>query len=61
MNEDFSIRLLRMNVVIAAIGMKRSWIYQKTKDGEFPKPISLVSVPSPGMQMTSKPGLNLEL
>ena len=41
MSEDFSTRLLRMNDVIAAIGMKRSWIYQKTKDGEFPKPIKL--------------------
>ena len=41
MSEDFSTRLLRMNDVIAAIGMKRSWIYQKTKDGEFPKPTKL--------------------
>ena len=41
MSEDFSTRLLRMNDVIAAIGMKRSWIYQKTKDGEFSKPIKL--------------------
>ena len=41
MSKDFSIRLLRLHDVIAAIGMKRSWIYQKTKDGEFPKPIKL--------------------
>ena len=41
MSEDFSTRLLRLQDVIAAIGMKRSWILQKTKDGEFPKPIKL--------------------
>ena len=41
MSEDFSTRLLRLHDVIAAIGMKRSWILQKTKDGEFPKPIKL--------------------
>ena len=41
MSKDFSTRLLRLNDVIAAIGMKRSWIYQKTRDGEFPKPIKL--------------------
>ena len=41
MSEDFSTRLLRLHDVIAAIGMKRSWIYQKTKDGEFPNPIKL--------------------
>jgi len=41
MSEDFSTRLLRLQDVIAAIGMKRSWILQKTKEGEFPKPIKL--------------------
>ena len=41
MSEDFSTRLLRLQDVSAAIGMKRSWIYQKTKGGEFPKPIKL--------------------
>ena len=41
MSKDFSTQLLRLNDVIAAIGMKRSWIYQKTKDGKFPKPIKL--------------------
>ena len=41
MSNDFSTRLLRLNDVIAAIGMKRSWILQKTKDGEFPKPSKL--------------------
>ena len=41
MSKDFSTRLLRLQDVIAAIGMKRSWILQKTKDGEFPKPIKL--------------------
>lgn len=41
MSKDFSTRLLRLQDVSAAIGMKRSWIYQKTKDGEFPKPIKL--------------------
>ena len=41
MSKDFSTRLLRLHDVIAAIGMKRSWIYQKTKDWEFLKPIKL--------------------
>ena len=41
MSKDFSTRLLRLHDVIAAIGMKRSWILQKTKDGKFPKPIKL--------------------
>ena len=41
MSKDFSTLLLLLNNVIAAIGMKRSWIYQKTKDGDFPKPIKL--------------------
>ena len=41
MSKDFSTRLLRLQDVIAAIGMKRSWILQKTKEGEFPKPIKL--------------------
>jgi len=34
-------KLLRLEAVISLIGMKRSWILQKTKDGEFPKPIKL--------------------
>ena len=41
MSEDFSTRLLRLQDVISSIGMKRSWILQKTKDGDFPKPIKL--------------------
>ena len=41
MSKDFSTRLLRLQDVIAAIGMKRSWILKKTKEGEFPKPIKL--------------------
>ena len=41
MSKDFSTRLLRLHDVSVAIGMKRSWILQKTKDGEFPKPIKL--------------------
>ena len=41
MSKDFSTRLLRLHEVIAAIGMKRSWILQKTKEGQFPKPIKL--------------------
>ena len=41
MSKDFSTRLLRLQDVIASIGMKRSWILQKTKEGEFPKPIKL--------------------
>jgi|TARA_B110000008_G_C16678475_1_gene447712 prophage regulatory protein len=34
-------KLLRLEAVIALIGMKRSWILQKTKDGKFPKPLRL--------------------
>ena len=41
MAEDFSIRLLRLRDVISIVGMKRSWILQKVKEGEFPKPIKL--------------------
>ena len=34
-------KLLRLEAVISLIGMKRSWILQKVKDGEFPKPLRL--------------------
>ena len=34
-------KLLRLEAVISLIGMKRSWILQKVKDGKFPKPIKL--------------------
>ena len=34
-------QLLRLEAVISLIGMKRSWILQKVKDGKFPKPIKL--------------------
>ena len=32
-------KLLRLEAVISLIGMKRSWILQKVKDGKFPKPL----------------------
>ena len=32
---------LRLEAVISLIGMKRSWILQKVKDGKFPKPLRL--------------------
>ena len=34
-------QLLRLQAVISLIGMKRSWILQKVKDGKFPKPLRL--------------------
>ena len=34
-------KLLRLEAVISLIGMKRSWILQKVKDGKFPKPLRL--------------------
>jgi prophage regulatory protein len=34
-------KLLRLEAVISLIGMKRSWILQKVKDGRFPKPLRL--------------------
>ena len=34
-------QLLRLEAVISLIGMKRSWILQKVKDGKFPKPLRL--------------------
>ena len=34
-------KLLRLEAVIPLIGMKRSWILQKVKDGKFPKPLRL--------------------
>ena len=34
-------KLLRLNDVILQVGMKRSWIFQQVKDGNFPKPIKL--------------------
>jgi prophage regulatory protein len=33
--------LLRIRHVIERVGLSRSAIYQRIKDGEFPKPISL--------------------
>ena len=36
-------KLLRLEAVISLIGMKRSWILQKVKDGKFPKPLRLSS------------------
>ena len=41
MAEKLSTRLLRLDEVISIIGMKRSWILQKVKDGKFPKPLRL--------------------
>ena len=41
MAEDLSIRLLRLGDVISTVGMKRSWVLQKVKEGNFPKPIKL--------------------
>ena len=34
-------QLLRLEAIISLIGMKRSWILQKVKDGKFPKPLRL--------------------
>ena len=34
-------KLLRLEAVISLIGMKRSWILQKVKDGKFSKPLRL--------------------
>ena len=34
-------KLLRLEAVISLIGMKRSWILQKVKDGKFPMPLRL--------------------
>ena len=36
-------KLLRLEAVISLIGMKRSRILQKVKDGKFPKPLRLSS------------------
>lgn len=36
-----ALSILRRNQVIARTGLSRSTIYQKIKDGEFPKQISL--------------------
>jgi prophage regulatory protein len=41
MAKDLSIRLLRLGDVISTVGMKRSWVLQKVKEGNFPKPIKL--------------------
>ena len=41
MAQEDTDRLLRLEAVISLIGMKRSWILQKVKDGKFPKPIKL--------------------
>jgi prophage regulatory protein len=34
-------KLLRLEAVISLIGMKRSWILQKAKEGKFPRPLRL--------------------
>ena len=41
MAQEDSGKLLRLEAVISLIGMKRSWILQKVKDGKFPKPLRL--------------------
>tara|TARA_B100000989_G_C19245120_1_gene345706 strand:+ start:233 stop:427 length:195 start_codon:yes stop_codon:yes gene_type:complete len=41
MAQDDTGKLLRLEAVISLIGMKRSWILQKVKDGKFPKPLRL--------------------
>ena len=41
MAKDLSIRLLRLRDVISTVGMKRSWVLQKVKEGNFPKPIKM--------------------
>ena len=41
MAKDLSIRLLRLRDSISTVGMKRSWVLQKVKEGNFPKPIKL--------------------
>ena len=41
MTNNSAIKLLRLNDVILQVGMKRSWIFQQVKDGNFPKPIKL--------------------
>jgi len=41
MTANSAIKLLRLNDVILQVGMKRSWIFQQVKDGNFPKPIKL--------------------
>ena len=41
MTENEPIRLLRLKDLIPIIGMQRSWILEKSKSGEFPKPIKL--------------------
>lgn len=35
--------LIRLDQVIALIGLKRSWIYQRIKEGQFPRPIKIGS------------------
>ena len=41
MAQEDTDKLLRLEAVISLIGMKRSWILQKVKDGKFPKPLRL--------------------
>ena len=36
MTANSAIKLLRLNDVILQVGMKRSWIFQQVKDGNFP-------------------------
>ena len=34
-------QLIRMSQVINLVGLKRSWIYQRIKEGKFPRPIKI--------------------
>ena len=34
---------IRISQVINLVGLKRSWIYQKIKEGKFPRPIKIGS------------------
>jgi prophage regulatory protein len=36
-------QLIRLSQVINLVGLKRSWIYQRTKEGKFPRPIKIGS------------------
>ncbi len=36
-------QLIRMSQVINLVGLKRSWIYQRIKEGKFPRPIKIGS------------------
>lgn len=41
MSAELANRLLRLKEVVLILGMKRSWILKKVKEGHFPKPIKL--------------------